>query len=315
MTSFSFVHMASFSSPTDLAEFSDQDLRTSFLARGLLLRNLFAALRLRGQLADILLHRASRSDVARAPQSWMAVLHGTWVLTENILAAFELLADPTEFDARLNERRKAAWSRLRDRGEKKRGKFVRKAWGYQILNTPALDGLYLARGLTVEQGRAAAVGLATRSAAYLETLLSDLQAFHRQYEDLCSPFKHGRAVFNLAITVRRGPTGDAVGVDLKRDGQALTAVRVDADPIRLAELRIDEEMKHEIASTLAVVRALVERQFNRYADLVVSVEEFIKRRREGPETVLNRISVLSFFVEPETDDERLLYYEPEGGEV
>jgi hypothetical protein len=313
MTSFSFVHMASFSSPTDLTEFSDQDLRNSFLTRGLLLRNLFAALQLRGQLADILLGRASNAEAALASHAWMEVLHGTWVLTENVLAAFELLADPTEFDARLNERRKAAWSRLRDRGQKKRGKFVKKAWGYQILNTPALDGLYLARGLTLERGRAAAIGLATRSAVYLESVLSDLQAFHRRYEDLCFPFKHGRAVFNLAINVRRGPTGEALGVNMKRDEQALTTVRVDESPIRLAELRVDDELKNEIESTLATVRALVERQFTRYADLVISIEEFIKRRREGPEAVLSRISVLSFFVEPETDDERLLYDEPEEG--
>lgn len=304
--------MARFTSPTDLAGFSDQDLRDSWRARGLLLRNLFTALRLRGQLATILLRRAASEGGGTAPHAWMEALHATWVLTENLLAAFELLANPDDFDARTDARRKAAWSRLRDRDAKKRGKFVKKTWGYPVINTPALDDLYLSRGLTVDRGRAAALSLAARSAAYLESVLGQLQAFHRHYEDPCTAFKHGRAIFSLAVSVQRGVSGEVTGLNLKRDEGALTSIVLEQSQARLAELRIDDELKEEVESTLTSVRSLVERQANRCAEMVALMEAFISNRGGDAGTALGLVTALFVFVEPETDDERQLYG-PQGG--
>lgn len=307
--------MALFSSPPDLSGLSDQDLRDSLLARGLLVRNLFTALQLRGQLASVLLHRAATGGIAPAPQAWMEALHATWVLTENLLAAFELLADPDQFDARLSDCRKAAWSRSRNRSARKRGKFVKKSWGYHIINTPALDDLYKERGLTVDRGRAAALGLTTRSAEYLETTLESLQAFHGRYDDTCTSFKHGRRLFRLAVTVERGPSGGVTRLNLKRDEDVVTAITHDGTTARLAELRVDDELMSEIASTLATVRHLVDRQATRWVQMLSLVEAFIAHRGGTGTADLGVITALTVFVEPETADERLLYYGATEGDV
>jgi hypothetical protein len=237
----------------------------------------------------------------------MEVLHATWVLTENLLAAFELLAEPDIFDSRMDARRKAAWSRLRDRGARKRGKFVKKAWGYPLIATPALDELYVARGLTIERGRAATLSMVTRSAAHLERVQQELQAFHHRYEAPCTAFKHGRALFSLAVNVRRGSNREVTGMNLKRDESTLSVISMNGNHARLTELRFDGHITAEIKSTLSTVRSLVERQWQRYSHVVPVLERFLANRGCGPETILGLLHVLDIFVEPETPDERTLF--------